>query len=102
LTHVLFVDDVFLFRKGSIKEANILKEVLYICGMTTRIEITIHKYYISFNGLSDPLLASILSPLLLQYGIVVSSPDFSGRENPCKYNAKFASIFLNLVSLIIC
>ena len=44
MTHVLFVDDVFLFRKGSIKEANILKEFIYLYGLETRMEIRIHKY----------------------------------------------------------
>lgn len=62
LTHLLFVDDIFIFFNGSVRDLTSLNEVLNLFCRTTRMEINIEKYTIS---LSDCTLQE--SQLATQY-----------------------------------
>ena len=44
LSHFLFVDDVFLFNDGTIREANKIQEILYLYNTAIGMEINIQKF----------------------------------------------------------
>jgi hypothetical protein len=53
LTHLLFIDDIFLVSYGLKREAMKIKDLLSIHYKATCMEVNIHKSTINFNGSSE-------------------------------------------------
>lgn len=60
LSHLLFVDDILLFLKGSLREAKKVKEIMDLYSTATGMKVNVMKSIISFSGVNDETEKKVL------------------------------------------
>jgi hypothetical protein len=73
LTHLLFVDDVFLFLKGVVSEARKLNEIMDLYSNVASMDVNIMKSAIYFSSLTEEIEIKVsdICPLSVMVSLMV-------------------------------
>jgi hypothetical protein len=67
ISYLLFVDDIMIFKQGSLREIRGIKEILDIYFKTMGMEFNLRKYTILFHEMSEKEKVQILNMFSMNF-----------------------------------